>query len=83
LDLIVSSDPDRVRKQIPEATVEPNFDRALARDGIDLVVIATPNQTHVALATAALQAGKHVVVDKPFTTTVAEARALAELNTAS
>jgi predicted dehydrogenase len=79
LDLIVSSDPDRVRKQIPEATVEQSLDRALARDDIDLVVIATPNQTHASLATAALEAGKHVTVDKPFTTTVAEARSLAEL----
>jgi predicted dehydrogenase len=45
----------------------------------DLVVIATPNDTHAALAKTALRAGKHVVVDKPFTLTLAEARALAEL----
>jgi predicted dehydrogenase len=44
---------------------------------VDLVVIATPNDTHVPLAEAALRAGKHVVVDKPFTLTLAEARALA------
>jgi len=79
LDLIVSGDPERVRKEIPDATVEQRFDRALRQENIDLVVIATPNETHVRLATAALEAGKHVVVDKPVTTTVAEARALAEL----
>jgi predicted dehydrogenase len=45
----------------------------------DLVVIATPNQSHVPLAEAALRAGKHVVVDKPFTLTLAEARALTAL----
>jgi predicted dehydrogenase len=45
-------------------------------DSIDLVVIATPNDTHYALAQAALAAGKHVVVDKPFTLTLAEAQAL-------
>jgi predicted dehydrogenase len=45
----------------------------------DLVVIATPNQSHAPLAAAALRAGKHVVVDKPFTVTVDEARALASL----
>jgi predicted dehydrogenase len=45
----------------------------------DLVVIATPNDTHAGLAETALRAGKHVVVDKPFTLTLAEARALAEL----
>jgi predicted dehydrogenase len=42
----------------------------------DLVVIATPNDTHAPLAEAALRAGKHVVVDKPFTITLAEARGL-------
>jgi predicted dehydrogenase len=45
----------------------------------DLVVIATPNQSHASLAEAALRAGKHVVVDKPFTVTLAEARSLAAL----
>jgi predicted dehydrogenase len=45
----------------------------------DLVVIATPNESHAPLADAALRAGKHVVVDKPFTATLAEARALAAL----
>ena len=46
---------------------------------VDLVVIATPNDTHAPLAEAALRAGKHVVVDEPFTVTLAEARALADL----
>jgi predicted dehydrogenase len=46
---------------------------------VDLVVIATPNDTHARLAGAALRAGKHVVVDKPFTVSLAEARALAAL----
>jgi predicted dehydrogenase len=45
----------------------------------DLVVIATPNDSHAPLAEAALRAGKHVVVDKPFTLTLAEARRLAAL----
>lgn len=46
---------------------------------IDLVVIATPNAAHFPLAKAALLAGKHVVVDKPFTITLAEAEELAAL----
>jgi predicted dehydrogenase len=53
-----------------EAAVHPD---------VDLVVIATPNDSHFPLAAAALRAGKHVVVDKPFTVTLAEARALAEI----
>jgi predicted dehydrogenase len=47
--------------------------------GVDLVVIASPNRTHVPLATAALEAGLPVVVDKPLAATAAEARGLAEL----
>ena len=43
---------------------------------IDLVVIPTPNDTHFPLAKAALEAGKHVVVDKPFTVTLSQAREL-------
>lgn len=50
-----------------------DIEQALADPAIELVVIATPNTTHAPLATRALRAGKHVVVDKPFATTVAEA----------
>jgi scyllo-inositol 2-dehydrogenase (NADP+) len=52
---------------------------AIAARGIDLVVVATPNPSHFRLAEAALRAGKHVVVDKPFTLTVDEADALIAL----
>jgi predicted dehydrogenase len=82
LTVVVSGNPDRVRKGVPGAIVEPSLDRALAHDDVDLVVVATPNQTHVPFATAILEAGKHVTVDKPFTTTLAEARSLAELASA-
>ncbi len=50
---------------------------------VDLVVVATPNDTHAPLADVALRAGKHVVVDKPFTITLAEARALAATSAAA
>jgi scyllo-inositol 2-dehydrogenase (NADP+) len=45
----------------------------------DLVVIASPNQTHFPLAKAALESGRHVIVDKPFTVTLAEADELIEI----
>ena len=45
----------------------------------DLVVVATPNTTHFAIAAAALNAGRHVVVDKPFTVTLEEADELIAL----
>jgi scyllo-inositol 2-dehydrogenase (NADP+) len=51
----------------------------IADPGIELVIVATPNTSHFPLAEAALAAGKHVVVDKPFTVTVAEGEALIAL----
>lgn len=48
----------------------------------DLVVIASPNQSHFPLARASLEAGKHVVIDKPFTVTTEEARRLIEIASA-
>lgn len=47
---------------------------AIAQPDVDLVVIATPNDSHAPLAEAALRAGRHVVCDKPFTVTLDEAR---------
>lgn len=52
---------------------------AIASPAIDLVVVATPNAAHFPLARAALEAGKHVVVDKPFVLDLAEADALIAL----
>lgn len=52
---------------------------ARAALGLDLVVVATPNDTHVPLARAALEAGLPVVVDKPVAPSAAEARGLAAL----
>lgn len=78
LTAVVSSKPAEVLAAWPAVTVEPGPDALLARGDIDLVVIATPNRTHYPLAAAALAAGKHVVVDKPFTLTAAEAGTLIE-----
>jgi scyllo-inositol 2-dehydrogenase (NADP+) len=51
----------------------------LADPGIELVVVASPSATHFEIARAALEAGKHLVVDKPFTLTAAEADELIAL----
>lgn len=76
LAAIASSDPSKVRADLPGLPVEPDATALLARPDIDLVVIPTPNATHFPLARAALLAGKHVVVDKPFTVTLQEAQTL-------
>jgi scyllo-inositol 2-dehydrogenase (NADP+) len=69
---IVTSRADQARQDYPQAQVYASLDDLLAAD-IHLVVIATPNTTHFPFAAQALRAGKHVVVDKPFTTTAHEA----------
>ncbi|AYA18490.1 oxidoreductase [Streptomyces alfalfae] len=84
LDTVVTSNPDRQAQARAEfgddlrlaASPDELWDRA---DRLDLIVVASPNKTHVALATAALKAGLPVVVDKPLAGTAAEARELASL----
>lgn len=75
---VVERRTEKARQRYPWVETVRDVDELLVADNIDLVVITTPNQTHFPLAKAALEAGKHVVVDKPFTVTSAEACALAE-----
>ena len=59
-------------------SVETDWRRLVARDDIDLVDICTPGDTHADIAIAALEAGKHVLCEKPLANTVAEAVDMAE-----
>lgn len=79
LRLVSSRDEGRVRADLPEAVVLPDPLAVATSDEVDLVVIASPNDSHAPLARAALSAGKHVVVDKPFTLDLVEARNLVAL----
>jgi predicted dehydrogenase len=63
----------------PGARIVSSVAEVCSDPEIDLIVVATPNPSHVELATEALNAGKHVVVDKPLAPTSAEARALIDL----
>ena len=76
LAAVASSDPARVRADWPGLPVEPSPEALIGRPDLALVVVAPPNDTHAPLAGRALAAGRHVVVDKPFTVTLGEARAL-------
>ncbi|GIP39405.1 oxidoreductase [Paenibacillus sp. J31TS4] len=79
LSAVVTSQPEKVKAAWPEAETVSTPEELLADPELELVVLATPNQTHAGLAERALAAGKHVVVDKPFTVTAEEADRLVRL----
>ena len=79
LTIVGSSRPEAVYADLPEAKVLADPMAVATHPVLDLVVIASPNESHYPLAAAALRAGKHVVCDKPFTLTLAEAEALTHL----
>jgi scyllo-inositol 2-dehydrogenase (NADP+) len=69
----------RARERYPEVRVVRSLDEMLADKDIQLCVIATPNDSHFEYAQACLLAGRDVVVDKPFTPTLAESEELVRL----
>jgi predicted dehydrogenase len=83
----LSSDPERARTSAAEAGIARSYAdwQEMARaeaaldDGIDAVAIVTPNHLHAPVATAFLEAGIHVVCDKPLAISLAEGEALAKL----
>ena len=75
-------DPARVeavRRLYPTIRAARSFEDLVGDPAVDAVAICTPVQTHFPLARAALEAGKHVLVEKPLTDSSASARALVEL----
>ena len=69
----------RAREKYPEVRVTRTLDELLADKEVRLCVIATPNDSHFALARACLLAGRDVVVDKPFAPTLRESEELVRL----
>ena len=67
------------KQYYPSVNVVRNFDEILNDPQIDLVIVNTPNETHFDYTSKALEAGKHVVVEKPFTNTTQEAQQLITL----
>src|SRR6266403_2049951 len=69
----------RVAQAYPDIAVTDDVSELMASPKIDAVAVVTPVCTHFQLAKAALQNGKHVFIEKPFTATTAEAEELIEL----
>jgi len=61
------------------AKIHRTLEEVLADSEVELVIVGTPNQTHYSFAKAALEAGKHVLVDKPVTATVEQAKELGNI----
>ena len=77
---VADIDAAAARRAAAELNTEPRSpDAVLVADDVDLVYIATPPALHFSQARAALEAGRHVLVEKPLATTVADAEALAAL----
>jgi predicted dehydrogenase len=70
---------EKIGRRYPAVARTPDFDEVLGDDAVDAIAIATPVSTHFPLAKRALEAGKHVFVEKPLAASTAEAVELAEL----
>jgi predicted dehydrogenase len=82
--MVTAADPSIERRRYvesmyPTIAVVADSEEVIADPDIDAIVIATPARTHFHLARRALEAGKHVLVEKPFATSFAEARELARI----
>jgi predicted dehydrogenase len=68
-----------VGRRYPAIRTTPDFSELLVDPAIDAIAVATPVRSHFELALAALQAGKHVLLEKPMTETAEQARRLIEV----
>lgn len=76
LTTILERKTDEAKKRYPWIRVARTIDELVADDQVELIVVTTPNDTHFEYAAKALTAGKHVVLEKPFTNTLEEAEEL-------
>ena len=79
LSAICQRQGDEAARAYPEAQVVRSFDAMLANPDVELIVVTTPNATHFDMGRRALEAGRHVVIDKPFTATSEEVQELSRL----
>lgn len=76
---IVERSKEESKEKYPEATIYRSVEEMLEKADIELVIINTPVQTHYEYARKALEAGKNIIVEKPFTVNVSEAEELVKL----
>ena len=76
---VVSSRTGEIAEDFPGMVPTGSVEEALTDPAVDLISIATPNPTHYVYARAALEAGKHVLIDKPACAAAAELRELRDL----
>jgi scyllo-inositol 2-dehydrogenase (NADP+) len=79
LACVLERHSNNAKMRYPEVRIARNLDEMLSDKSINVVVVATPNDTHYSYAKASLEAGRHVVVDKPMTPTMREAEELVRL----
>lgn len=79
LSLIVQRKSTHASLRYRHVRIVTSVDEAIQDNSIELIIVNTPNDTHLDFATKALEAGKHVVIEKPFTVTAAEADQLIKL----
>lgn len=79
LSAILQRSGDSAAQTYPDIQIVRNIDELLAIESIRLIVVATPNQSHFPITKRCLEVGRDVVVDKPFTVSVAEAVELLQL----
>src|SRR3954466_15434147 len=81
LTVLAGRDAGRVAdaaQRLGWSSTETDWRRVIERDDVDLVDVCTPGDTHAEIAIAALEAGKHVLCEKPLANSVPEAEAMAE-----
>jgi scyllo-inositol 2-dehydrogenase (NADP+) len=79
LACVLERHTSQAKEKYPDVRLARTLDEMLSDKTISLCVVATPNDSHFSYAKACLEAGRHVVVDKPLTPTMAEAEQLVRL----
>ncbi|AZB00115.1 oxidoreductase [Chryseobacterium joostei] len=79
ISAVVERSKEESKEKYPEATIYHSVEEMLKNADIELVIVNTPVQTHYEYAKKALEAGKNIIVEKPFTVNVAEAEELVKL----